>query len=146
MGIRTDNQLARSNKALLRQQRVLNAHPSAIIEVFDAVLLREGPAGGAVPRRLNVLVGGKVVHDQHDFFWIELPAKTVGLHCLNGDRGGHIAAHDQIQPCVDQIACRNAFRAAVPGEDFLRHCHTHCTQLSLLSRGGINRFPRCASS
>ena len=125
---------------------MLDAHPSAVIEVFDAVLLRESPAGCAVPRRLDVLVGGKVVHDQHDLIRIKYPVKAVGLHGLNGDGGGNIAAHDQIQLCVDQIACCHAFRAAVPGEDLLRHCHTHCTQLSLLSRSGINRFPRCASS
>ncbi len=71
MGIRADHRIACDNESFFRQQGVLDAHLSHIIEIHDAVLVCKFAHQLALLRRLDVFIRCKVVHHKGDLVLIE---------------------------------------------------------------------------
>ena len=66
MGIRADNHLAGSGKALFRQKRVFDAHPTHVVEMGNIVHLDKLTAYSAQLGRFDILAGGGVVQHNRD--------------------------------------------------------------------------------
>ena len=141
MGVGADDQFPRCHKALLWKEGVLDAHASSVVEVGNAHLLSEAAHPCTISGGLDVLVGGKVVHDQNDLVGIKHLLQTIFLHFLDSNGGSDVAPHHKIQLGTDQIPCVHLLRPAMAGEDFLSHGHSHKRFISFL-RAGQSCFRR----
>ena len=125
MGIRADAQAARSDQTFFGQQGMLDAHHADVHEILDVVLAGEGPGLLDQRRRLDVLVGGKMIHDHGDLGVVKHRGRAVFLEHIDGDGRGDVVAEHHIQLGVDQLTCLYLIQTRVCREDFLGHCHTH---------------------
>ena len=81
MAVRADDRVTRHGESLFGDQAVLDAHLPHLEIVRDALRGGELPDQGALLRRLDILVGRKVVWHQRDFILIEYlcPARALEL-------------------------------------------------------------------
>ncbi len=86
MGIRADHNIARYDQALLREQRMLDAHLSDIKEIRDLVLVGKIADALTVFCTLNILIRHEVVHDQGDLLLIKNAFCLKLIHFMDGYR------------------------------------------------------------
>ena len=125
MRVGADHHVAGYHKSLFGKQRVLNAHAPHVKEVGDLFFVAEGAAHLALLGCLDILVGGKVIHDHGHLVLIEHLGCAKIIKLTNGNGRGNIVAQNQIQINQDQLSCLHAVKTCVRGKDFLRHCHSH---------------------
>ena len=125
VGVSADHGIAGANQTLFGQQGMLDTHSAHIEIVVDVEALCKGAALLALGCGLDVLVGGEMVHDHCDAALIKHLIETGCLKLVDGNRGGDVIAQNQIQLCLDQLACTNFRQTCVGGQDLLCHCHAH---------------------
>ncbi|MBA7708015.1 hypothetical protein ES703_116902 [subsurface metagenome] len=103
MGISPDNHLSRQHQPLLGQEHVLDAH-LAHFEVYDSLLAGELPHQLGLLGGGDVLVGDEVVGHHHHLLRVEDPLYPQLMELPDGDGGGDVVGHDQVNPDVDKIA------------------------------------------
>ena len=125
MAVRADHAVTGSDDAFFRQQRMLNAHLTDIVEVEDIVLIGELSALLGLGSALDILIGYKVIQHDSDMLFIKHAVKTGAFKLVDGHRGGDIVAQHNVQLCVDQLACLDLRQSGVCGKDLLRQGHSH---------------------
>ena len=125
VAVRADHAVTGSDDAFFRQQRVLNAHLTDIVEVEDIVLIGELSALLGLGSALDILIGYKVIQHDSDMLFIKHAVKTGAFKLVDGHRGGDIVAQHNVQLCVDQLACLDLRQSGVCGKDLLRQGHSH---------------------
>ena len=131
MRVRADNDVPRHYQALFGEQGVFDTHTTYVVEMGYLVFVTKVAAHFALYRRLDVFVGGKVVHDHRYFILIEylFRADTVEFAYRYG-RSNVVAEHS-IHVHEHELPCLYFIQPCVRRKDFLRHCHCHC-RLSFL--------------
>ena len=124
MAVRTDDAVSGGDNALLRQQRMLDAHFTHVIEVADAVTAGEFPALLGLLGGLDVFIGDEVVQDDGDTVLIKDLGKAVLCKFVDGNRGGDVIAQDDVQLCADKLSCLHRFQPRMGSKNLLRHCHS----------------------
>ena len=125
MAVCPDDQLTRRGKALFRQQCVLNAGLTHIIEVGYCMFFCKFTGCLAQLCRLDVFAGRVMVQDDGYFVFIEYVGESGVTKNLYGDRGRHVIAQNKIQLCLNQISRLDSGEIGVGSENLLRHRHTH---------------------
>ena len=125
MTVRADHAVTGGDDAFFRQQGVLNAHLTDIVEVEDIVLIGKLPALLGLGSALDILVGYKVIQNDGDMLFIKHTVETGALKLVDGHRGGDIVAQHNVQLCVDELACLDLRQSGVCGKDLLRQGHSH---------------------
>ncbi len=126
VAVRADHQIARRDKPLLGQKRVLDAAVVPDLEVVDDALLpREGPHARALRRGLDVLVRREVVRDEGDLRLVEdlLLAELRERADRHGRRD--VVAEHEVELRHDELARVDFVSSGVRREDLLCHCHCH---------------------
>ena len=85
MAVRTDDKVASAHNALLRQQRVLNAHAAYLVIVRDALLAGEVAHLLGLLGAFDVLVRDVMVGHQGDLRGVENLLNADFLEILDGD-------------------------------------------------------------
>ena len=134
--VRADDGLARGDKPLLGQQRVLDAHRADIVKMVDVEAAGEGAALLALRGGLDVLVRCEVIHHHRNAALVEDFFKARGFKFVDGHGGRDVVAEDEVELCLDELARAHALKSCVLGENFLRHCHAHVA--FLLSVAGFH--------
>ena len=136
VAVRTDDAVACGHDAFFRQQSVLNAHLTHIVEVEDIVFVGELAALLGLGGTLDVFVGHKVVQYDGDVLFVEHGVETGTLELVDGNGGGDIVAQHDVQLCIDELACLDLGKTGMCGKNFLRQGHSHDgTLLLILSIG-----------
>ena len=132
MGIRTDDHISGYGKSFLRKQGMLDSHLSHFKVIGDLIASCELADTFAVLRRLNILIGNKMIRYQCDLILIKHPLHLHFIHFLDCHRTGDIVAQHQIQLCLDQLSCLYLLKTRCTGKYLLCHCHSHCLLLLFL--------------
>ena len=85
MRVGADAQTAGSHQAFFGKKRVLNAHHADVHKVFDVVFVGKGACLLDQGCRLDVLVGGKMIHYHGDFGIVKYRCRAVFLKHIDGD-------------------------------------------------------------
>ena len=125
VAVRADHAVTGGDDAFFRQQGVLNAHLTDIVEVEDIVFIGELPALLGLGSTLDILIGYKVVQHDSDMLFIKHAVETGAFKLVDGHRGGDIVAQHDVQLCVDELACLDLRQSGVCGKDLLRQGHSH---------------------
>ena len=120
-----DDQVTRQHQSLLRQQRVLNAHRAHIVVVRQLLGTGEIAHHFALFGRLDVLVGYKVVGDQHHPASVKDFSYPDALELTDGNGRSDIVGQHQVHRDTDQLAGEHLFQAGVGGQDFFSQGHSH---------------------
>ena len=131
MAVRADDDLAGGDNALLRQQRVLDAHAADLVIVDDVLRAREFAHLLGERRGLNVLVGDEVIRDQRDLRGVEHLDRAHPVKLVDGHGGGDVVAQHKVKLAHEQLARAAALNAGGTREDFLCHGHAHSGKTSL---------------
>lgn len=126
MAIGTDDQIARANNTLFRQERMLNAHAAYFVIVRDALFAREIAYGLRLLGTLDVLVGGVVIGNKRDLRGIEHAIDTDLLELLDSDWRSDVVCQHQIQVAFDKLPRNDLIKAGVGGKDLFSHGHRTC--------------------
>ena len=125
MAVRADDDLARRAKALLRQQRVLDAGLADLVVMDDLLFARKGAHVLRHLGGLDVLVRREVIRHQRDLRGVK---DLLGAHLLkfvDGDRRRDVVAEHEIELAHQQLARLAALDARGARKDFLCHGHAH---------------------
>ena len=125
VAVRADHAVTGGDDAFFRQQGMLDAHLTDIVEVENIVFIGELPALLGLGSALDILIGYKVIQHNGDMLFIKHAVKTGALKLVDGHRGGDIIAQHNVQLCVDELACLDLRQSGVCGKDLLRQGHSH---------------------
>ena len=125
VAVRADHAVTGGDDAFFRQQGMLDAHLTDIVEVEDIVFIGELPALLGLGSALDILIGYKVIQHNGDMLFIKHAVETGALKLVDGHRGGDIVAQHNVQLCVDELACLDFRQTGVCGKDLLRQGHSH---------------------
>ena len=121
-----DHEVARRDKTLLRQKRMLDAAVVSYLEVVcDSLLLCERPHRRALGRRLDVLVGREVVWDERNLPAVEHVCPSELRKLSYRDGRGDVVAEDEVEPRHDKFPRAYGILPRMGGENLLRHRHVH---------------------
>ena len=120
------DRLARSDKPLLGQKRVLHTHLAHVVEVCNVLIVRELAAHLTVLRRLYILIRREVVEHYRHLVFVENLIETRGLKFLYRDRSRNVVAENHIELSAYKLSGFNAVQTRVRGKYLLSHCHAHC--------------------
>ena len=131
MAVRADDDLARRDNALFRQERMLDAHAPDLI-VMDNVLCA-GKLAHLLGerRRLDILVRHEVIRNQRNLFGIKNLRCAHTIELVDRHRSGDVVAQHKVQLAHEQFSRTAAVNTGCPCEDFLRHGHAHRSNSSL---------------
>ena len=101
MGIRTDDHVTRHRQTLLRKQCMLDAHLTHFKIIGDLILFRKLADTLAVFRRLDILIGYKVIRHQRNLVLVKHAVHLHFVHFLDCNRAGDVIAKHQIQIRLD---------------------------------------------
>ena len=96
VGVGADDAVAGGDQALFRQQGVLDAHLAHVIEIVDVEAVGKGAALETLLGGLDVLVGGKVVHDHGDLALVKDPGEAFLVKLPDGDGRGDVVAQHHV--------------------------------------------------
>ena len=71
---------------------MLNTHFADIKEIFHLIFAGKFPHALDLLRRLDILVGGEVIHDQRHTAFVEYAAGAAAFEFVDCDRGGDVIA------------------------------------------------------
>ena len=97
MAVSTNDQVARTNNALLGQKSMLDAHAAHLPIMGDALLTSEIARGLGLFGRVDVFVRRVVVGDDKNARGIEDLANADLIERLDGDWGCHIIRKNKIE-------------------------------------------------
>ena len=125
VAVGANDHVARSDDALLRKQRVLNAHAAHIEEVHNVVLACEIAALFALLGALDVFVRGEVVHNKGDLRAVEHLVHVGLLQLANSHRSGDVVGEREVDVRLDQLTGHYGIEPGVRRQNFLGHGHAH---------------------
>ena len=96
VGVCADDYVTRNDQSFFRQQGVLDAHLSHIVEVGDLLFAAEITAHLALCGSLDVLVGGEVIHDHGHLFFVKDSVFVQLVELPDRNRRGDIVAQHTI--------------------------------------------------
>ena len=131
MAVRADDDFARRDNALFRQQRVLDAHAAHFVVVDDVLRAREFAHLLGQRRGLDILVRHKVIRNQRDLRGIKDLCCAHPIELVDGHGGGDVVAQHKVQLAHEQFARAAAVNARSTRKDFLCHGHAHSFNSSL---------------
>ena len=103
VAVRSDDEVARADDALLGQQRVLNTHAAHLVVVGDALLAREIAHDLGLLGALDVLVRHVVIGHEGDLRGIEHALDADLAELLDGDGGGDVVGEHEVEIAFDQL-------------------------------------------
>ena len=101
MAVGANDHVARSDDALLRKQRVFNAHAAHIEEVHNVVLACEIAALFALLGALDVFVRSEMVHNKGDLRAVEHLVHVGLLQLANSHRSGDVVGEREVDVRLD---------------------------------------------
>lgn len=125
VAVRADHQIARADQTLFGQERVFDAHLTDVKEVFDVLSGGKFSRRLALLRRLDVLVGGKMIHDEGDFIAASHAGGARLVELFDRYGSGNIVGEYHVEARVDELPRFYAVEPRVESEDLLRHRHSH---------------------
>ena len=128
-----DDQIARGDDALLRKQRMLDAHATDLPVMGDALSAREfagdlGLLGGG-----DIFVGRVVVGDEQHSFGVEHLVNADFSNLLDCNGGGNVICQNQIKIAFDQLTRYDFLQSSMGGQNLFGHSHWTRHQLLLCS-------------
>ena len=120
-----DDAVSGGDDALLRKQSMLDAHLAHVIEMADAVLAGELPAGFGLLGSLDILVGHKMVQDDDHLVLVIDPVKACFFELIHRHRGSDIIAQNNVQLGLDQLSGAHLRQTCMGRQNLLGHCHCH---------------------
>ena len=126
VAVRADHEIARRDQPLLREEGVLHAAVVPHLEIMDDPLLsRERAARRALRRRLDVLVRREMVGHDRDLLPVENARLPEVRELPDRHGGGDVVPQHEVEVRHDQLPRPHLLPPRVPGEDLLRHRHSH---------------------
>ena len=121
--------VARHHQPLLWQQHVLDAHAAHVKIVGHSLFPRKLAQDQALLRRLDVLVGGKVISHHHHPFGIKNLERTVISGKLgklaDRDGCGDVVAQDNVHVDLDELPRAHGVLPGVRSQDLFCHRVSH---------------------
>ena len=96
VAVRADDDFARRDNALFRQQRVLDAHAAHFVVVDDVLRAREFAHLLGQRRGLDILVRHKVIRNQRDLRGIKDLCCAHPIELVDGHGGGDVVAQHKV--------------------------------------------------
>lgn len=118
VGVCADDYVTRNDQSFFRQQGVLDAHLSHIVEVGDLLFAAEITAHLALCGSLDVLVGGEVIHDHGHLFFVKDSVFVQLVELSDRNRRGDIVAQHTIQIDQNQLTGSTESRPACAARIF----------------------------
>ena len=119
VAVRADDEIARTHQSFFGEKRVLDAHFAHVKKVFYAVLVGEIAHGLDLFRRLDVFIGGKVVHYHAHAVAAFHAGKARLAEFFYRNGRGDVVAENHVQFRIDQLSRLHAVKPCVIGENFL---------------------------
>ena len=108
---------------------MLDAHLAHVIEMADAVLAGELPAGFGLLGSLDILVGHKMVQDDDHLVLVIDPVKACFFELIHRHRGSDIIAQNNVQLGLNQLSGAHLQQTCMGRQNLLGHCHCHGSSL-----------------
>jgi len=120
-----DDEVARDDEPLFRQQGMFDPGLAHVIEMRQAMLLREIAHDLDLHRRRNVLVGREMIHDEDNAFRIEEFRGAAALKFPDRDRRGNVVSQRHVDLGHDELSRLHRRQVRVLRQDFFRYGHGH---------------------
>ena len=123
--VRADDDVTGNDETFFGKERMLYAHLSDVVEMYDFLFRAEITAHLALDRRLDILVGREMVHDHRYLFFIVNLGVAELVEFADRNGRGDVVAENTVERNEDQLARFYLIKSRVSRENFLCHCHTH---------------------